>query len=423
MAIPLKNKQALGLFLGTVAVGVVIVWATWEPAIPVPSAAHAPSVNAVRSVPGGPQTPEYARLQEMADTHRANSARELGSSSVPSPPELQPRADDPHTAASSSPRTNAPPAAAAPPPRAAPPDETDRLTAEFSRAMHNQAKDLMAYRERFEPSPTRMVVFEDVQGQRERAAAERRLDALQTESRTPHPRDQRGLLQPGDILFAVLQTAINSDEPGPVRAKVVGERFKDAILLGKLNPFPPVTGNRPERVLVAFNYLTTPDRHTHTISAYAIDTESARTALATGVDHHYLERWGALIASSFMEGYGNAVRNSNSISTVSAFGSVVTVPKDGIDHDDIAREALGTVGQRMGSVVAENFQRPNTITVAAGTGIGVLIVAPTESRQDTAEPSVTPASPSTLAPRTALSDRWPPESDSISPSALRTTSP
>ena len=145
--------------------------------------------------------------------------------------------------------------------------------------------------------------------------------------------------------------------------------------------------------------------------------------MATGVDHHYLERWGALVASSFLEGYGNAVRNSNSISTVSAFGSVVTVPKDGIDHDDIAREALGTVGQRMGSVVAENFQRPNTITVAAGTGIGVLIVAPTESRQDTAEPSVTPASPSTLAPRTALSDRWPPESDSISPSALRTTSP
>ena len=67
-----------------------------------------------------------------------------------------------------------------------------------------------------------------------------------------------GSFQPGDILFAVLQTAINSDEPGPVRAQVVGERFKDAMLLGTLATFPPVAGSRPERVQVAFNVLTTP---------------------------------------------------------------------------------------------------------------------------------------------------------------------
>ena len=38
----------------------------------------------------------------------------------------------------------------------------------------------------------------------------------------------------------------------------------------------------------------------------------------------------------------------------------------------------------MSAAVAENFQRPN-ITVAAGTGIGVLMVAPVESCQDTGE--------------------------------------
>ncbi|MBK8176938.1 MAG: hypothetical protein IPK66_17250 [Rhodospirillales bacterium] len=102
-------------------------------------------------------------------------------------------------------------------------------------------------------------------------------------------------------------------------------------------------------------------------------------------------------------------------------GSVVTVPKDGIDHGDIAREALGTVGQRMGSAVAENFQRPNTITVAAGTGIGVLMVAPTESRQDTGEPSTaTAASPT---PRTAWPDRWPPAPGPVRSSALLTAPP
>ncbi len=421
MAMSLNNQQALGLVLGLVAVGVATLWVTWEPAMPVPSAAHAPGVNGVQSVPGGPQTPEYARLQHMADEHRANTARERGGSAVPSPPELQSRAGDTAPDVPSPPQTAAPPtAAASAPPRAAPPDETDRLTTAFARAMHNQAQDLMAYRERFEPPPTRMVVFEDVQGQRARAEAEKRAEVLRAESRAPRPRDGRGLLQPGDILFAVLQTAINSDEPGPVRAQVVGERFKGAMLLGTLATFPPVVGSRPERVQVAFNFLTTPDRQTHAIRAYAIDTESARTALATGVDHHTLERWGSLLASSFLEGYGQAVRNSNSISTVSAFGSVVTVPKDGIDHGDIAREALGTVGQRMSAAVAENFQRPNTITVAAGTGIGVLMVAPVESRQDTGEPSTaTAASPT---PRTAPPERWPPASDPVRPSALPSAS-
>jgi len=47
----------------------------------------------------------------------------------------------------------------------------------------------------------------------------------------------------------VLQTAIDSDKPGPVRAKIVGERFEGAILFGGLRPFSPAAGSRPERVL------------------------------------------------------------------------------------------------------------------------------------------------------------------------------
>lgn len=363
MAFSLQNKHALGLALGGFVALAAYVWATWEPSIPVPASARAPSVGAVQSVPGGPQTPEYERLQRMADNMRANRARETGGSAVPTPPQLQPlpAGEKPPTA----PVGERPPATGA-----------DPMTAAFATAMQSQAKELIKFRERFEPKPTRMVAFEDIKGQRERAEEQQHAERLLAETRTQRPRDRRGLLQPGDILYAVLQTAINSDEPGPVRAKVVGERFKGAILLGGLSRFPPVVGSRPERVLVKFNYLTTPDRVTHAIDAYAIDTETARTALATGVDHHYLQRWGSLLAASFLEGYGDAVRASHSITTVGPLGNVVSVPKDDLDHEDIVREAVGTVGQRLGGVVAENFQRPNTITVDSGAGIGVLIVAP-----------------------------------------------
>ena len=379
MTFHLANRPALLLALGGLALVAALVWATWESGIPAPPAAHAPGVAGVSSTPGGPQTPEYARLQEMADATRAS-----GGSSVPTPPELRPLADG-------APPAGAPPATdpatgrapAAPTPSAAPaPDETERWAAEFARAMQDRVRQLVEFRQRFEPEPTRMVAFEDVKGQRERADAQKRAEESLAEARAARPRDRRGVLQPGDILFAVLQTAIHSDEPGPVRARIVGERFKDAIVLGGVRPFPPAVGSRPERVLVKFDDLTTADRTTYRIDAFAIDLATARTALASDVDHHYLERWGSLLAASFLEGYGNAVRASHSITTVGPLGNVVTVPKDDLDHEDIVWEAAGTVGERLGSVVAENFQRPNTITVDPGTGLGVLIVAPLADRPE-----------------------------------------
>jgi type IV secretory pathway VirB10-like protein len=246
------------------------------------------------------------------------------------------------------------------------------------------------------------VVFEDLRGQREQAEQQKYAAQWRDESRKERLRDRHGLLQPGEILYAVLQTAIHSDEPGPVRAKIVGERLKDSILLGGLSSFPPIVGSRPERVRVKFDYLTTPERVTYPIDAYAIDTETARTALATGVDHHTVERWGALIAASFLEGYGQAVRASHSITTVGPLGNVVSVPQDDIDHEDIVREAVGTVGERLGDAVSDNFRRPNTITVASGTGIGVLIVAPTAGPTSPEEAPADPArtADSRVPPRT-----------------------
>jgi type IV secretory pathway VirB10-like protein len=398
----LKNRSAW-LLAGLVVVGLgVYVWANWEPAIQAPARARAPGAPSIESIPGGPQTPEYDRLQKLADHRRADRAREIGGSAVPTPPRLDPLATESPSVSTPTPTVNPRTAAPVSPPGAAPPDDSAQRAHELARAMRDQMKGLITYRERFEPTPTRMVVFEDLRGQREQAEQQKYAAQWRDESRKERLRDRHGLLQPGDILYAVLQTAIHSDEPGPVRAKIVGERFKDSILLGGLSPFPPIVGSRPERVRVKFDHLTTPERVTYPIDAYAIDTETARTALATGVDYHAMERGGSLIAASFLEGYGQAVRASHSITTVGPLGNVVSVPQDDIDHEDIVREAVGTVGERLGDAVGDNFRRPNTITVASGTGIGVLIVAPTAGETS---PEEAPARPvrtaySRVPPRT-----------------------
>lgn len=379
------NKQLWLLVLGLGFIIGAYFFLSYQPGIPIVSAARAPRPAQPASVPGGEQTPQYNRLQTTADGQRADVAMVNGGSAMPSPPTLQAFVlgqpePEPSPAAEAPPAPKAPAAPAAAKPANATQDDA------LARAMQQQFKQLLAYREaRFAPKPTRVTLHSDIKGLEAAQALAQAAAKNQQPPPATLPHDAYGSLKPGDILHAVLQTAINSDEPGPIRARIVGKRFKGAILLGKLTRFPPVQGNRPERVLVQFTYMTTVSGQVYELDSYAIDPETTRTALASDVNHHYLSRWGALIAASFLEGYGEAVRASNTITTVGPLGTVVTTPKDDIDDEDIAREAAGTVGLRLADAVGQHFNRPNTIRVDSGSGIGVLIVSPGQSQNQVAE--------------------------------------
>lgn len=373
--------------LGLAGLGLYL-WLNWTPGVPIPSAATAPGAATTESVPGGRQTPEYARLQELANRDRAERARASGGSAMPSPATLDAVASpgaSPPTTPAPAPATPPAPAPATPAPATPAPAKPDEA---LLRAMEAQVKELIAYRDRrFAPPPTSLVTFVDSKGQRAAQAAEQAARA-RAEADAAFDRSRpSNALRPGDLLHAVLQTAIDSDEPGPVRARVVGERFEGGILLGALEKLAAPVGSRPERVLVRFRWLTLPAGATYALEAYAVDPATGRTALATEVDHHYGSRWGALIAASFLEGYGEAVANQHRIVTVGPLGNVVSVPGDGIDDGQIAREALGTVGARLGDAVGQHFNRPNTIRVASGTGIGVLVVS---AAAPTGEPATLP---------------------------------
>ncbi len=42
---------------------------------------------------------------------------------------------------------------------------------------------------------------------------------------------------------------------------------------------------------------------TKSVTAYAIDPDTAKTALATSVNNHYMTRFGATMATAFLQGY------------------------------------------------------------------------------------------------------------------------
>ena len=111
------------------------------------------------------------------------------------------------------------------------------------------------------------------------------------------------------------------------------------------------------------------------LGAVSIDPDTARTALASDVDNHYLLRYGTLLASSFLEGMGDAVLSAYSGNNNSLFNFSIgneeptlrTTPREQV----IA--GFGRIGQRIGSNI-NLINRPATITVDAGTPMGLLIL-------------------------------------------------
>lgn len=193
-------------------------------------------------------------------------------------------------------------------------------------------------------------------------------------SNNPGVDNRKVVLKSGTILFAVLETSVNSDEPGPIMARIIQPPFKDAKLIGKIE-LPPENG---EKVSLQFDTINIPSEPTsNKISAVAIDPDTARTALATDVDHHYLLRWGSVFGSTFLQGYAKAVAQSGTtVQTATVPGQTTTTTQTpALTGRQQVFEGLGAFGTKLSEQMGPMFSRKPTITIAPGTGIGVLILA------------------------------------------------
>ncbi|HVE45065.1 MAG TPA: TrbI/VirB10 family protein [Gammaproteobacteria bacterium] len=182
------------------------------------------------------------------------------------------------------------------------------------------------------------------------------------------------LVKAGSILFAVLDTEANSDYPdSPAMATVVDGPMKGAKLLGKLVTTKGVTGQM-DRITLNFTLMNLDSwPASKTVTAYAIDPDTARTALASQVDYHYMMRFGAIMATSFMQGYGNAINNSGGTTTTGIFGTSTQRPA--LDPGQKLASALGQMGQTVGAATQNYINRPPTVRINAGVGIGILFMA------------------------------------------------
>jgi intracellular multiplication protein IcmE len=173
------------------------------------------------------------------------------------------------------------------------------------------------------------------------------------------------IIKAGTVMYASLETSINSDEKSPILASVVSGPLKGSRLIGEFEL-------RGDVVVVTFNKINLPQLPASVaFKGVAIDPETARTALAHNVDNHYMLRYGSLFASSFVSGLATAVTSSGSQSSSGAGGLVVTHAP--LDATQKLLAALGSVGSAYSSVMGNDFNTPPTVTIEGGAAIGVLL--------------------------------------------------
>jgi intracellular multiplication protein IcmE len=180
------------------------------------------------------------------------------------------------------------------------------------------------------------------------------------------------IMRAGDMMFAVIDTSVDSDEPSPILATVVSGKLRGAKLIGSFNL--PANG---DKMVIVFNTMSVPGTSGATaINAYAIDANTTRTALSSRTNHHYLMRYGSLFASSFLEGLGNAIQTAGTTITIGGTGGNTNTTVQSSRPGNVTLEnaviALSAVGKSWGQQAQQNMNRPTTVQVFSGTGIGVL---------------------------------------------------
>lgn len=176
------------------------------------------------------------------------------------------------------------------------------------------------------------------------------------------------LVRAGTIIPGVLITALNSDTPGPVLADIVSGKFKGARLIGTMN-------SSSEGIVIQFTKMSMKGQSkTFSINAYAVDPNTTGTYVASNVNNHYFQRYFLGLAAAFIDGYGEAVQNQNTTTSVGALGTVVQTQGQ-LNNAQISKSALGKVGQKLGQELDQDSSRNPTVTVNSGVPLGILFMS------------------------------------------------
>lgn len=175
-----------------------------------------------------------------------------------------------------------------------------------------------------------------------------------------------GSISVGQTFYSVLQIGVDTDEISPVRAVTVQKGLLEgAVLTGE----PVRTGQKAK---IQFSNMSWRGKN-YTINAIALDPETYRSGLADSVDNHTFERYSKLAIASFVDGYANALQDTQTVTNTDGSSSTKTnaLPNPG----DQIKMGIGKMGEKFSPIFEREFDRPPTVSVEANKSIIVMFMA------------------------------------------------
>lgn len=360
---PATRKMALVTTgVAIVALGVGGYRALSGPPAPVKTQDQVQAPN-VSGAPGGDKGSKAFNQQlNQANAQMGAQAAKAGQTYIPTPTALHPTHPP-------KPKTKAPP-------KKAPPPKTvvvaNPYTPQQVAAVHKKEsaleKSMLSELQRFDTNtkyaPVQVVTIS--KASKASASTNAAADAAATLQGTTQV-----LANPGYLDYAMLDSSVNSNVPGPILATVESGRFQGARLLGAFK-------REHFRDVLEFTQMTWKHQDYH-ITAYAISPKNAQLGMATSVNDHILYRYGMLFAGSFLQGLDEALTDSDE-NTIAGNGYAIVTHE--LNNGQILEQAAGNVGNAIAPIAEQQFNIPPTVRVAAGTGMGILFMDVVKGKEE-----------------------------------------
>ncbi len=178
--------------------------------------------------------------------------------------------------------------------------------------------------------------------------------------------------------YADLNTMIDSDSKGPVKATLLSGPYKGSTLLGTEST---AKGYNQAK----FTKLITPQYGTVSVSAVLLNPTNGRPGVRTDIHHHFAQRYLLPIVGGFINSFGRAVQSSGQ-QTAIGFGNTVTGYQKFNTGQELAIAAAGGA-DAVAKDLQSQAQRNPTVLTAQGTPVAILFTADVKVRQQSVHPA------------------------------------
>lgn len=169
----------------------------------------------------------------------------------------------------------------------------------------------------------------------------------------------------GQVIYAQLLNELNSDVPTPVLAHVLQGPLKGGRALGEFTV-------EDEYLVITFDYIVKDDI-TYDIDAIALDPETTLGGMKSHVDKHYWTRIVLPAASKFIAGFSDAATQTQTTAVADGGGGAIQSQEDLNTREELM-SGVKEAADGIVDILDEGVDRPLTVHLHQGTPMGLLLL-------------------------------------------------